>query len=155
MKMAKFAMMATVLVSSAVAMAGITQRDAQIAKERLSRCQYNDSVCVGNIIIDALASDRPDSYNPGNGGSNNGNSGRQNLVMVYERSDTCAGNVIATVVLDNDLQKNLQTCNSLNAVGNAAWSVSINGRCSDVPDASVKSACLQAINIITAGTAGK
>jgi len=156
MKMAKFVMMATVMASSVVAMAGISQRDAQIAKERMARCQFNDSACVGNVIIDALASDRPDSYNPGNGGgANNGNSGRQNLVMVYERSDTCAGNVIATIILDNNLERNLQACNSQNASGNSAWSISVNGRCTDVPDSSVKSACLQAINILTAGGTGK
>lgn len=146
-KMVRFSMMAAVLATSVSAFAGISQREAQIAKERLARCQYNDSVCAANVVIDALSNDRPEQYPGGNNGNSNGNTS-QVLIMYYSNSDSCNSGLVSTTTIlsQRDVQANIEQCNRLAGVAGGVWSIKIGGTCVDIPDTNVKGACMEAVN---------
>lgn len=152
-KMIGFSVMAAVLVSSVSAFAGISQREAQIAKERLARCQYNDAVCAGNVIIDALSNDRPEQFPGGNNGANNGGAvGEQRLVMYYAGSDNCSAGLVSTttVLSSTNVQSNINECSRITN-SSRVWSIKLNGTCIDIPDTDVKGACMEAVNRLTTG----
>jgi hypothetical protein len=63
--------------------------------------------------------------------------------VIYSNSDSCSGSVSGSVSLIPDLDLQDQ-CSNLTRIGSStrAWSVKANGRCSDIADTDVVSACL-------------
>jgi len=122
-------------MASAFAM---SERTARMTKERMARCNHNDAVCVGNALVDGLASDRnqggrPAPY-PG---------GRDKVVVIYGQTDTCSRDIRATIAVSpGRLQNAIDQCASL--TGNS-WSVAIDERCEDVSDGDARTVCTNAV----------
>lgn len=112
-----------VLVTAASAFA-LSRNDARVAKERLTRCQYNDSVCAANVLIDAMVAagnnqdgTRPPAY-------------REEKAIAVHSSAQCGGSISKTVILKRgQLQEALKACESGNATYTNAYSVSVDGAC--------------------------
>lgn len=135
--MSKKAFFIASLLAATTAFA-LSQREARFAKERMARCGYNDAVCVGNILVDALAANDKGGRSAPYPGT-----GRQKVVVVYGSSDVCSGSLIGTVILtDGRLQEALDQCNSMSGT---SWSYSIDGVCENAADSNGATMCTNAV----------
>lgn len=103
---------------------GLSRQEARVAKERLTRCQYNDSVCTANVLIDAMVAagnnqndNRPPVYQ------------RQKAVTVFQYAN-CTGNIQKTVIIKHGkLDEAIHNCSV--DVGSNVYgsSYAIDGEC--------------------------
>lgn len=112
------------LLLGATSVFALSRQDARVAKERMSRCQFNDAVCAGNVLIDAMVASgnnqdgtRPPRYS------------QEKAVTVYQFNN-CTGAVQRTVIVkEGQLQDAINSCTA----GDASFSNSyaIDGKCEE------------------------
>jgi hypothetical protein len=102
----------------------LSRHDARVAKERMTRCQHNDAVCAGNVLIDAMV-----AAGNNHGGNRPPNFATEKAVAVHT-SVNCQGSISKIVTFKTgQINEALKACETGNATYTYGMSTSIDGLC--------------------------
>lgn len=119
--MTKQVLLITTVVFATLSVFALSQHEARLAKERMTRCQYNDAVCVGHVLIDAMATTN-------NGGNRPPHYAQEKAITVYQQTN-CSGTIMKTVIIKKgQLQEAINNCESGNTI-DYSKSFAIDGTC--------------------------
>jgi hypothetical protein len=136
--MSKKILLVTSLILVTLSAYALSRHDARVAKERMTRCQFNDAVCVGNILIDAMVAagqngTRPPIYT------------QEKAVTVYQQTN-CSGTILKIVIVkQGQLQEAINNCEAGTSI-DYSRSYAIDGACIETSThGPTKSLCATAV----------